>query len=99
MDASTKESNLKAAAVVLDIQKSQKISIGTAKHWSVHVAELIATYYAVEVVESMYSGNGHEPTSQDRTFAIVSDSKSALQEIVNPLKESGHQDNTKYIAS
>ena len=81
-DASAKESNLGAAVVGLDrynnIQRAKQISIGTAKHWSVHAAELIAIYYAVDIVEDAHSEDNCEPNSQDQTFTIVSDSKSAL---------------------
>jgi hypothetical protein len=45
-------SNLGSALVILDchnnIEWSRTVSIGSAKHWSVHAAELTAIYVAVE---------------------------------------------------
>jgi len=52
-DASEKKGHLGAAAVTLDpqnkVQRSWHASIGTKTHWSIHLAELIAIYYATEM--------------------------------------------------
>jgi ribonuclease HI len=84
-DASEKKKNLGAAAVILDchnkVKRSWQASIGLRKHWSVHAAELIAIYHAVEIARSEHMENG---STLDRTFTIASDSKSALQAIANP---------------
>lgn len=81
-DASGKKGNLGAAAVILDgqnrVKKSWQASVGSAKHWSVHAAELIAIYHAIGLVESEHV------ESHGVTFTIASDSKSALQAIAIP---------------
>jgi hypothetical protein len=93
-DASAKKSNLGAAVVILDrqnnTQRSRQVSIGSTKHWSVHAAELIAIYYAIEMAESEPLENSHNTNFHDRAFTIVSDSKSELQAIANPSNKPGH---------
>lgn len=92
-DASANKSNLGAAVAVFDqhnnIQRFRQISISVAKHWSVHAAEPSTVCHAVDMVESVHLENNLEPSSQDQTFTIVSDSKSALQAIANPVNKSG----------
>jgi ribonuclease HI len=88
-DASEKKGHLGAAVVMLDrhneVKKSWQASIGTKAHWSTHLAELIAIFYAMEMIE-----NPHEE-SRGKTFTIASDSKSALEAIANPSNKSGQQ--------
>jgi ribonuclease HI len=92
-NASSKKSNLGAAAVILDrdnnIRRYRQVSIGLAKYSSVHAAELIAIYYAVETALGEQMENDHQNSSQHQIITIVSDSKSALQAIANPSNKPG----------
>jgi hypothetical protein len=91
-DRSEKKKNLGAAAVVLDrhskVKRSWQASIGLRKYWSVHAAELIAIYHAVEMASDDHIENG---SRSDRTVTIGSGSKSALQAITNPSNKPGQQ--------
>jgi ribonuclease HI len=92
-DASAKNSTLGAAAVMLDRhndrQRTWRAGIGSAKHWSVHAAELIAIYHGVKMAQAEDTENPRGDPTCDRTFTIVSDSKSALQAIANPSTRPG----------
>jgi ribonuclease HI len=90
-DASEKKGQLGAAVVILNqhnkIEKSWQASIGTKAHWSVHIAELIAIYYAMEMIESAHN----EINNRQRTYTIATDSRSALQVIESPSNKPGQQ--------
>jgi hypothetical protein len=55
-DASAKGSSLGAAAVMLDQaehpRRTWQAGFGSARHWTVHSAELVALYKAVEMAQS-----------------------------------------------
>ena len=86
-DTSSKQSALCVAAVMLDrhsdMQRIWQAGVGSAKHWSVHAAELIAIYHGVEMGQSEDTERPFKDPAQDRTFTIVSDCKSALQAVAN----------------
>lgn len=82
-DASSRSSNVGGAAVTLnDRGTGQAVwqgSIGPAKRWTVHSAELIAISQAALWIQSEHVGDDQTYSRQQQTFTIVSDCKSALQ--------------------
>ena len=92
-DASAKDSNLGAAAVIMSsnnsIRRSWQGGIGSAKYWNIHAAELIAIHQAVKMAQS----EADEELTQDelptRKFTIISDSQSALQTLARPSNKPG----------
>jgi ribonuclease HI len=92
-DASENQDHQGAAAVILDhngnIMVSKQSSIGPKTHWSIHTAELIGIYLALELIKT-HSPGGEEGTvllPPKRT--IICDSQSALKAIANPSNRAG----------
>jgi ribonuclease HI len=92
-DASAKDMNLGAAAVVghqsIEQQRTRQIGIGPATKWTVHAAELIAISKATEVIEEDSVNETSESTEHGKIVTIVSDSQSAIQAVANPTPKSG----------
>ncbi|KAK9847031.1 Endonuclease/exonuclease/phosphatase [Penicillium brevicompactum] len=93
-DASGRDSHLGAAVVAfndnMEIVESQQIQVGPMDRWSVHVAELIGIFHAVNTVFKM----AHQRLrTEDRqtTATILCDSRSALQAIKNARNKSGQR--------
>jgi ribonuclease HI len=93
-DASGRDGQLGAAAVTIDnnleVVESQQVQVGPMDRWSVHVAELIGVFYAINMIFKIAhqrDGAGDRET----TATILCDSKSALQAIQNVKKKSGQR--------
>ncbi|ODH46677.1 hypothetical protein GX48_07234 [Paracoccidioides brasiliensis] len=70
--------------------------IGIKEHWTVLTADLIAIYYALFLAwQSQLGATSLKVTRveplQHRTYIIISDSRSALENIKNSSKQSGQQ--------
>lgn len=85
-DASASQDHLGAAAVILDHHKdiadSQQVSIGSKTHWSIHAAELIGIYYAIELATKRNLGNQGSTAPHHQKVTIICDSQSALKSSV-----------------
>jgi hypothetical protein len=92
-DASASQDDLGAAAVILDhsrnIAESRQVSVGSKKHWSIHAAELIGIYYAIDLVKTRTLGDQYITATDKSKITIISDSQSALKAIANPANRSG----------
>lgn len=84
-DASGREGHLGAAIVALDdnneVVESQQVQVGPMERWSVHVAELIGIFYAVDLVFKLAHQRLLIEDSAHITATILCDSRSALQAI------------------
>ncbi|KAJ5111881.1 hypothetical protein NUU61_001511 [Penicillium alfredii] len=94
-DASGRKGHLGAAIVTLngdkEVLESRQVQVGPMDRWSVHVAELIGIFYAVDMVFMLVhqrTDREHGPVS---TATILCDSRSALQAIENPRNRSGQR--------
>lgn len=65
-------------------QRTWHTGIGPASDWTVHAAELIAIYHAVEAI---YQERVNR--RRDKKYTILSDSQSAIKAIANPSNKSG----------
>jgi ribonuclease HI len=65
------------------------MGIGPASHWTVHAAELIGIYKAVETMDRETTDRTHEENDHAKRFTVVSDSQSAIQTISNPASRPG----------
>ncbi|KAJ5876421.1 reverse transcriptase [Penicillium soppii] len=94
-DASGREGHLGAAIVALndddEVTESQQIQVGSMDRWSVHVAELIGIFYAVNIVFKLAHQRSIIGNSRHATATILCDSKSALQAIQNARNKSGQR--------
>lgn len=97
-DASSRQSKVGAAAVMLDEHGQRRSgwqgSVGSSEEWTVHAAELIAIRGALDLVlgQVMTTGSSDEEgQAESRTYTIVSDSKSALQSLREPRRGSGQE--------
>ncbi|KAJ5240343.1 reverse transcriptase [Penicillium citrinum] len=92
-DASGREGHLGAAVVTLndddEATESQQIQVGPMDRWSVHVAELIGIFYAVNMVYKLAHQCSSTENSIHTTATILCDSRSALQAIQNVKNKSG----------
>ena len=91
-DASGREGHLGSAIVTLnendEATEFQQIQVGTIDHWSVHVAELIGIFNAVNMVFKLFHQRSN---AVNRAPVILCDSKSALQAIQNVKNQSGQR--------
>lgn len=87
-DASEKHSKLGAGVVMVNRkggpQRTWQIGIGPASDWTVHAAELIAIYHAVEAIFQERVNR-----RRDKNYTIISDSQSAIKAIANPSNKPG----------
>lgn len=77
-DASGQRNQLGAAAVALDQNQetidSRQICIGSMEYWTVHIAGLIAIFFAISLVYKIKHQNPVAPTSDPRPATILFDS-------------------------
>lgn len=90
-DASAKDGILGAAVIMLDpsnnVCRARPIEIGPGWKWSVHAAEPIAIYYAVDLaIHEQQNSSSPQP----HTYTVFCDSRTALQAISNLSRKSGH---------
>lgn len=94
-DASGREDHLGTAIVALNDQEevveSQQVQVGPMERWSVHVAELIGIFYAVDMVFKLAHRRTNVGDGVRSTATISCDSRSALQTIQNPSNKSGQR--------
>ena len=92
-DASASQDHLGAAAVILDhnekVADFRQVSIGSKTHWSIHAAELIGIYYAIELITMRKPSNQHSTLPHHPKVTIVCDSQSALKTLANPSNKAG----------
>jgi ribonuclease HI len=93
-DASGRDGHLGAAVVAfndnMEIVESQQVQVGPMDRWSVHVAELIGIFHAVDTVFKMAHQKAR-PEGRQVTATILCDSSSALQAIKNVRNKSGQR--------
>jgi len=86
-DASASQDHLGAAAVILDHNKEildyRQVGIGPKTHWSIHAAELIGIYYAIELLTPRSVERQGSLPSQSRKMTIICDSQSAIKAVAN----------------
>jgi ribonuclease HI len=94
-DASGREGHLGAAIVTLnendEVTEFQQIQVGPMDRWSVHVAELIGIFYAVNMVFKLFHQRSNAVNRVPVIASILCDSKSALQAIENVKNKSGQR--------
>jgi ribonuclease HI len=94
-DASGREGHLGAAIVTFnendEVTELQQIQVGPMDRWSVHVAELIGIFYAVNVVFKLFHQRLNTVNRVPVIATILCDSKSALQAIRNVKNKSGQR--------
>ena len=94
-DASGRQGHLGAAAVALDgsqeIAEKYLVQVGPMDRWSVHVAELTAILYAINIINKIALQRRRLTGVRVRTTTVLSDSMSALQAIQNPGNKAGQQ--------
>jgi ribonuclease HI len=94
-DASGREGHLGAAIVTLnendEVMESQQVQVGPMERWSVHVAELIGIFYAVNMVFKLAHQRSNTLNGVPVTATILCDSRSALQAIQNVKNKSGQR--------
>ncbi|GAA3296697.1 hypothetical protein GCM10020218_080510 [Dactylosporangium vinaceum] len=94
-DASGREGHLGSAIVTLndgdEILESQQIQVGPMDRWSVHVAELIGIFNAVNLVFKLAHQRPTVGKYRHTTATILCDSRSALQAIQNARNKSGQR--------
>jgi hypothetical protein len=92
-DASATQDHVGAAAVILDhnteVTDYRQVNIGPKTHWSIHAAELIGIYYAIELVIPRSSERQGSLASQSRKITIICDSQSAIKAVANPSNRPG----------
>ena len=100
-DASAKDAQLGAGIVMLGSSPEQRrplqIGIGSATRWNVHLAELMAIWYATKMIQDFETQTQLQedieamvPTANEATaYTIVSDSQSALKAIITSAAKSG----------
>jgi ribonuclease HI len=90
-DASARKGLLGAAVIMMDsmdnVCTAWSINVGPDWKWTIHAAELIAVYYAIELAMRVQRSAS---TQQPTTYTIFSDSKKALQAISHPSRKSGY---------
>ena len=101
IDASAKDAQLGVGIVMLgsgtEQRKTQQVGIGPAFRWNVHLAELIAIWYATKMIQdeekqTRLQGNLEDAgpaTDETKLYTIVSDSQSALKAIIKAAAKSG----------
>ncbi|KXG45142.1 reverse transcriptase [Penicillium griseofulvum] len=94
-DASGRKGHLGAAIVTLndneEVIESQQVQVGPMERWSVHVAELIGIFYAVDMVFKLAHQRTNVEDGVQSTATILCDSRSALQAIQNVKSRSGQR--------
>jgi ribonuclease HI len=94
-DASGREGHQGAAIVALDdndeVVESQQAQVGPMERWSVHVAELIGIFYAVNMVFKLAHQRTNVVNGAHITATILCDSRSALQAVQNARNRSGQR--------
>jgi hypothetical protein len=94
-DASGRKGHLGAAIVTLngsdEVIESQQVQVGPIDRWSVHVAELIGIFYAVNMVFKLFHQRSNAVNGVPVIATILCDSKSALQAIQNVKNKSGQR--------
>jgi len=94
-DASGREGHLGAAVVTLNnddkVTESQQIQVEPMDRWSVHVAELIGIFYAVNMVYKLAHQRSSPGNNMHTAATILCDSRSALQAIQNVKNKSGQR--------
>ncbi|KAJ6016451.1 reverse transcriptase [Penicillium herquei] len=94
-DASGRKDHLGAAIVALndheEVIESQQVQVGPMERWSVHVAELIGIFYAVDLVFKLAHQRVVIEDSAHTTATILCDSRSALQAIQGVKNRSGQR--------
>ena len=94
-DASGREGHLGAAIVTLnesdEVIESQQVQVGPMDRWSVHAAELIGIFYAVNMVFKLFHQRLNTVNRVPVIATILCDSKSALQAIQNVKNKSGQR--------
>jgi hypothetical protein len=80
-DASGREGQLRAAIVTLngdkEVLESRQVQVGLMDRWSVHVAELIGIFYAVDMVFMLVHQRTDREDGSGSTATILCDSRSA----------------------
>jgi ribonuclease HI len=93
--ASGREGHLGAAIVTLnendEVVEFQQVQVGLMDRWSVHVAELIGIFYAVNMVFKLFHQRSNAVNRVPAIATILCDSKSALQAIQNLKNKSGQR--------
>jgi ribonuclease HI len=94
-DASGQDGHLGAAVVALDenedVRESQQIQVGPMERWSVHVAELIGIFNAVDMVFRLAHENSNAEDETPTTATVLCDSRSAIQAVQNVKNKSGQR--------
>jgi hypothetical protein len=95
-DASGRKGLPGAAAVILNgdqaVADSRRVSIGPMTNWSVHAAELIGIFYAINLVlKTVRLRPTAATTPEHETTTIRWDNRSALQAIMNLRNKSGYE--------
>jgi ribonuclease HI len=94
-DASGREGHLGAAIVTLnesdEVIESQQVQVGPMDRWSVHAAELIGIFYAVNMVFNLFHQRSSAVNRVPVIASILCDSKSTLQAIQNVKNKSGQR--------
>lgn len=94
-DASGREGHLGSAVVTLnendEVVEFQQVQVGPMERWSVHVAELIGIFYAVNMVFKLAHQRSNILNGVPIIATIICDSRSALQAIQNVKNKSGQR--------
>ncbi|KAJ5222194.1 reverse transcriptase [Penicillium citrinum] len=94
-DASGRKDHLGATVVIFNdddkATESQQIQVGPMNRWSVHIAELIGIFYAVNIVYKLVYQCSSTGNSIYTTATILCNSRSVLQAIQNVKNKSGQQ--------
>ena len=68
---------------------SIQTGVGLRSHWSIHAAELIGIYLAMELIKHHAAGAQNVSARRLLTRTIICDSQSALKAILNPSNKAG----------
>jgi ribonuclease HI len=74
-----------------EITQYEQFQVGPMDRWSVHVAELIGIFYAIDMVFRLAHQRSNDAYGRPIAATILCDSKSALQSIQNTRNKSGQR--------
>jgi len=90
-DASARNGLLGATMIMMDSRDNVctvwPINVGPDWKWSIHAAELVAIYHAIELAMQVQRSS---PSQQPTTYTVFSDSEKALQALSKPSSKSGY---------
>jgi ribonuclease HI len=94
-DAAGRENHLDAAVAALDenqeITQCEKFQVGPMDRWSVHIAELISIFCAINMLFRLAHQRSNDAYGHPIAAKILCDSNSALQSIQNTKNNSGQR--------